>query len=59
MHCLDGVSSELLHLGHDVFDEVALDVVSVHVLLEVGVGQLVPTLVLAVVVSSFLDGVVR
>lgn len=58
VHCLDGVRGELLHLGHDVLHEVALDVVGVHVLLEVRVSQLVARLILSVVVCPFLDGVV-
>ena len=37
---LDGVSGDLLELGHDSLDEVAADVDTVEVLLELGVGKL-------------------
>ena len=54
----DRVLDHLLHLGYQVFVQVALYLVGVKVLLELGVAQLVAALKLTVVVKLLLDGIV-
>ena len=55
---LNRISSNFLKLGNYLFDNIAFDIDGVEVLLEVGVGELVATLKLPVVITLLLDCVV-